>query len=155
MPNSECYPIDVVPGQSRLFLDYCAADPAVRPFYSSLPRETGWHQRCSRPDHWNEIVDLIAAQNPSSSAAPAIVGSSWLHHFGSVTLSLLKQERCLSQKQGLSGRDSYKLLGQSTLERKWKKFKRKQQERKWHDEELARYGMTLHGQREGGKFAWR
>jgi len=72
LPNSECYPIDVVPGQSRLFLDYCAADPAVRPFYSSLPRETGWHQRCSRPDHWNEIVDLIAAQNPSSSAAPAI-----------------------------------------------------------------------------------
>jgi bacillithiol biosynthesis cysteine-adding enzyme BshC len=72
LPSSECYPIDVAPGQSRLFLDYCAADPAVRPFYSSLPRETGWQQRCPRPDHWNEIVDLLSAQNPSPSAASAV-----------------------------------------------------------------------------------
>jgi bacillithiol synthase len=62
----------VAPGQSRLFLDYCAADPAVRPYYSSLPRETAWQQRCSRPDHWHEIVDLLAAQNPSPSAAASI-----------------------------------------------------------------------------------
>jgi len=62
----------VAPGQSRLFLDYCAADPAVRPFYPSLPRENGWQQRCPRPDHWHEIVDLLAQQNPSSSAAESI-----------------------------------------------------------------------------------
>jgi bacillithiol synthase len=72
LPSSDCYPIDVAPGQSRLFLDYCAADPAVRPYYSSLPRETAWQQRCSRPDHWHEIVDLLAAQNPSPSAAASI-----------------------------------------------------------------------------------
>ncbi|WP_109487914.1 bacillithiol biosynthesis cysteine-adding enzyme BshC [Occallatibacter savannae] len=68
MPSSDCFPIDVVPGQSRLFLDYCAAAPAVRPFYPSLPRETGWQQRCPRPDHWSEIVDILATQNPSASA---------------------------------------------------------------------------------------
>jgi len=62
----------VAPGLSRLFLDYCAAEPAVRPFYSSLPRETGWQQRCPRPDHWNEIVDLLAEQNGSPSAAPSL-----------------------------------------------------------------------------------
>jgi len=62
----------VVPGQSRLFLDYCAADSAVRPFYPSLPRETAWQQRCPRPDHWNEIVDLLAAQNPTPSATASI-----------------------------------------------------------------------------------
>ena len=72
LPSSECYPIDVAPGQSRLFLDYCAADPAVRPFYPSLPRETGWQQRCPRPDHWNEIVDLLAHQNASPSAASSL-----------------------------------------------------------------------------------
>src|SRR3569833_1979845 len=72
LPSSECYPIDAAPGQSRLFLDYSAADPAVRPFYPSLPRETGWQQRCPRPDHWSEIVDLLAAQNPSQSSAASI-----------------------------------------------------------------------------------
>jgi bacillithiol synthase len=72
LPSSDCFPIDVAPGQSRLFLDYCAADPALRPFYPSLPRETAWQQRCPRPDHWNEIVDLLASQNPSPSAASSI-----------------------------------------------------------------------------------
>jgi len=72
LPSSDCFPIDVAPGQSRLFLDYCAADPAVRPFYPSLPRETRWQQRCPRPDHWNEIVDQLAQQNPSPSAATSI-----------------------------------------------------------------------------------
>ena len=75
MPSSECYPIDVAPGQSRLFLDYCAAVPALRPYYPSLPRETGWQQRCPRPDHWNDIVDLLAAQNPSAASSIAALRS--------------------------------------------------------------------------------
>ena len=72
MASSECYPIDVAPGLSRLFLDYCAADPGVRPFYPSLPRETGWQQSPGRPEHWNEIVEVLAEQNTLSSALPAI-----------------------------------------------------------------------------------
>jgi bacillithiol synthase len=72
LPSSECYSIDVAPGLSRLFRGYCSADTRVRPFYSSLPRETGWQQRCPRPDHWNEIVDLLANQNPSASASASI-----------------------------------------------------------------------------------
>lgn len=72
LPSSDCFPIDVAPGQSRLFLDYCAADPALRTFYPSLPRETAWQQRCPRPDHWNEIVDLLTQQNPSPYAASAL-----------------------------------------------------------------------------------
>ena len=63
MPSSECYPIDVAPGLTRLFLDYCAAEPGARPFYSSLPRETGWQMRCPRPAHWNEVVESLADQN--------------------------------------------------------------------------------------------
>ena len=72
MLSSECYPIDVAPGLSRLFLDYCAGEPGARPFYSSLPRETGWQQRCPRPDHWNEIVEVLAEQNTLPSSAQTI-----------------------------------------------------------------------------------
>ena len=44
----------------------------VRPFYSSLPRETGWQNRCPVPDHWSEVAELLAGQNTSASAAPAL-----------------------------------------------------------------------------------
>ncbi len=72
LPSSDCYPIDVVPGLSRLFLDFCAGDPKARPFYPSLPRETGWQTRCPLPDHWNDVVELLAGQNASAEAAPAL-----------------------------------------------------------------------------------
>jgi len=72
LPSSDCYPIDVVPGLSRLFLDYCAGASGVWPFYPSLPRETGWQQRCPIPDLWTDVVEVLAEQNPSSAAAPAL-----------------------------------------------------------------------------------
>ena len=72
LPSSDCYPIDVAPGLSRLFLDFCAGDPRVRPFYSSVPRETGWQTRCPVPDHWNEVVELLAGQNTSAATAQAL-----------------------------------------------------------------------------------
>ena len=72
MPSSDCYPIDVAPGLSRLFLEYCAGNPALRTFYPSLPRDTAWQTRCSRPGHWNEITEVLAEQNPSSAASSAI-----------------------------------------------------------------------------------
>ncbi len=72
MPSSDCYPIDVAPGLSRLFLDFCAGDAAVRGFYSSLPRETGWQTRCPVPEHWSETVEVVAGQNALPEAAAAI-----------------------------------------------------------------------------------
>ncbi len=62
----------MVPGLHRLFLDYCAGDAVVRPFYPSLPPETGWQARPAIAAHWPELVRLLAVQNPSPSAAPAI-----------------------------------------------------------------------------------
>ncbi len=44
----------------------------MRPFYASLPRETGWQKRCPLPGHWNEIVAVLAGQNASIEAAPAL-----------------------------------------------------------------------------------
>ncbi len=72
LPSSDCYPIDVAPGLSRLFLDYCAGAPEVRPFFSSLPRDTGWQQRGPVPEHWGDVVEVLAEQNPSAAAEPSL-----------------------------------------------------------------------------------
>ena len=65
MLTADCFPITVAPGLPRLFLDYCAAAPAARPFYRSLPPDAGWQQRPEVPAHWPEMVDLLTAQNPA------------------------------------------------------------------------------------------
>jgi bacillithiol biosynthesis cysteine-adding enzyme BshC len=56
-----------MPGQSRLFLDFCAG--ALRAF---LPLDEIERDRPTLPAHWPELVRLLAAQNPSASAAPAL-----------------------------------------------------------------------------------
>jgi bacillithiol biosynthesis cysteine-adding enzyme BshC len=72
LPTADCHPITVAPGLSRLFLDYCAGDAAVRPFYASLPPDSGWQARPPVPAHWPELVARLTAQNPSAAAAPAL-----------------------------------------------------------------------------------
>ena len=76
MPTADCYPITVVPGLHRLFLDYCAGDAAARTFYLSLPGKnvqgSGWQARPPVPAHWPELVRLLAEQNPSPTANPAL-----------------------------------------------------------------------------------
>jgi bacillithiol biosynthesis cysteine-adding enzyme BshC len=65
-----------VPGLHRLFLDYCAGDAAARTFYLSLPGKnvqgSGWQARPPVPAHWPELVRLLAEQNPSPTANPAL-----------------------------------------------------------------------------------
>ena len=72
LPNAECLPITVVPGLHRLFLDFCSGQPGARPFYAALPPDSGWQSRPPVPAHWAKMVDLLAAQNPSAAAAPAL-----------------------------------------------------------------------------------
>lgn len=107
------------------------------------------------PGLWGYEDTLFFHQLEQAGIRTAMVGSSWLHHFGSITVSALKQERGLAGKQGLGARDNYRLLGKSTFQRKWDRFRRRSQERLWRKEELARFGMTLHGERKDGAFAWR
>jgi bacillithiol synthase len=71
-PTADCYPLTLLPGQSRLYSDYCSGDGTVRNFYASLPGDGAWQQRLAVPAHWPELVKLIAAQNPSSAARPAL-----------------------------------------------------------------------------------
>ena len=44
----------------------------MRPFYSSLPRETAWQKRCPDFEHRSELVELLAGQNASAAAASAL-----------------------------------------------------------------------------------
>jgi glycosyltransferase involved in cell wall biosynthesis len=86
--------------------------------------------------------------------ATGITGASWLHHFGSITQSAMKQERGLSQKDNLGYRHNYRLLKQSWLTRKLNKIKTNQQLKTWKNEELAQHNMTMHGIRISGEFVW-
>ena len=84
----------------------------------------------------------------------AITGSSWLHHFGSITQTAMKLERGLSQKDGLANRYNYKLLNQNWLARKLNKRKTKQHQITRSQAELREYGMSVHGLRENHQFVW-
>lgn len=76
MPTADCYPITVVPGLHRLFLDYCAGAPGARPFYATLPPDDSWQTRPPLPAHWPELVQLLAAQNPSPATQSALAALS-------------------------------------------------------------------------------
>ena len=56
---------------SRLFLDYCAGEAAVRPFYSSFPRDTGWQKRWPLPEHWEEML-MCWPNRTAPAAGPAL-----------------------------------------------------------------------------------
>jgi hypothetical protein len=66
----------------------------------------------------------------------------------------MKQERGLSEKDGLGYRYNYRLLQQNWLERKLKKMKRIRQQKLWCEQEVAQFGMSMHGTRENGGFSW-
>jgi len=69
--TADCHPITVAPGLHRLFLDYCAGDAAARPFYPSLPSDSGRPAQPPVPAHWPELVRLLSEQNPTPSPAAA------------------------------------------------------------------------------------
>jgi bacillithiol biosynthesis cysteine-adding enzyme BshC len=60
------------PGLSRLYADFCAGEPALQPFFGFVPSSEGWQARPPVPEHWAELVEILAAQNTSASAGPAL-----------------------------------------------------------------------------------
>jgi len=84
----------------------------------------------------------------------AITGSSWLHHFGSITQSAMKKERGMKEKDGLANRNNHLLLQQSWFNRKIDKLIKKRQNNQWLKEELNQFNMSLHGTRNNHKFKW-
>ena len=81
-------------------------------------------------------------------------GASWLHHFGSITQSAMKQERGLRQSDNLGYRYNYRLLGKSWMRRKMDKARLLRDQKRWQAEEMARYGMTMRGYCRNGELEW-
>lgn len=108
----------------------------------------------SVPKLWGYEDTMFFHAARKAGISSGMTGASWLHHYGSITLSALKRERGLGEKQGLSDRRAYRLLHETWLARKLQKARRLRQLREWRAQELARYGMTLHGVREQGAFRW-
>ena len=84
----------------------------------------------------------------------AMTGASWLHHYGSITQTAMKQERGLSPKDGLANRYNYKLLNQSWMKRKLAKIQAKQHQSKSSRDEVKEHGMSIHGLRKNNAFDW-
>ncbi|HZN46849.1 MAG TPA: glycosyltransferase [Ramlibacter sp.] len=121
--------------------------------HRSVWDEVGFFQ--AQPSLWGYEDTLFFHALDEARIRCAMVGSAWLHHFGSVTVSAMKQERGLSSREGLGARNKYRLLRKSLLQRKWDKLQRERRESRWRSEELAKHRMTLHGERKGGQFVWR
>jgi uncharacterized protein YllA (UPF0747 family) len=70
--NAECFPISVVPGLSRFFLDYCNGEAAVRSWFGGGARDRGWQRaltsaiRCSPRD----ACGIAGAQNSAAALLP-------------------------------------------------------------------------------------
>ena len=69
--KADCYPVTVMPGQSGLFLDFCAG--ALGAF---LPLDEISQAPPPRPAHWGELVHLVAEQNRSSIAEDSLAALS-------------------------------------------------------------------------------
>ena len=84
----------------------------------------------------------------------ATTGSVWIHHFGSVTQEHMKLVLGKAQNDILIKVNDRKLYGQSWLERKLYRWNLKRTHQAWRNQELNRFGMTLHGTRIQKEFVW-
>ncbi len=120
--------------------------------HESVWMDIGYFQ--AMPKLWGYEDTMFFHAARKAGIPMATTGASWLHHFGSITQSEMKRERGLQEKQGLGGRHNYRYLNQSWLARKLQKREKVNNLKKWREQELAQYGMTMHGIRENGEFKW-
>jgi uncharacterized protein YllA (UPF0747 family) len=61
----DCYPISMLPRQSRLFLDYTSSHEPLAPFFTSTPWDQSWGRSIPPQDaaHRAVLADLLLEQN--------------------------------------------------------------------------------------------
>jgi bacillithiol biosynthesis cysteine-adding enzyme BshC len=65
--KADCYPVSVLPGQTRLFLEFCAGG-----LPGFLPLDRIDAEPPSRPAHWPQLVNLLAQQNSAPTAEDSL-----------------------------------------------------------------------------------
>ena len=72
--KSECYPIAILPGLSRLFLDFADTREALSPFYPASAYSTNWMatRPVLPPQHREKLCDLLEQQNRGFGAAAPV-----------------------------------------------------------------------------------
>jgi GT2 family glycosyltransferase len=84
-----------------------------------------------------------------------ITANSLLHHFGMTTQKAMKLEAKLSQGDSLGNRNLMKFfMNQSWLERKISQHQKRSALRTAKDNEIARFGATVHALKNGSGFQW-
>lgn len=121
--------------------------------HQSVWRDVGYFQPIPKLLGYEDT--MFFSELAKANIATGMTGASWLHHFGSITQTAMKQERGLSKKDGLANRYNYRLLQQSWLKRKLNKLSRVKQSKTWRENELAQFAMSIYGTRVQGEFVWK
>jgi bacillithiol biosynthesis cysteine-adding enzyme BshC len=76
----DCFPISMLPRQSRLFLDYTSSHEPLSPFFVSTPWSQSWANSVPAQDaaHRSAIADQLLEQNRLWNADPATLGAKTL-----------------------------------------------------------------------------
>src|ERR1700678_4556939 len=116
--KTECYPIAILPGLSRLFLDFADTREALAPFSPASAYSTGWMagRPVLPPQHREKLCDLLEQQNRDFGAeapvlkniarlrdgAGAVVTGQQVTLFGGPLFSLLKAATAIRKAKDAS-----------------------------------------------------
>ncbi|HKR28253.1 MAG TPA: bacillithiol biosynthesis cysteine-adding enzyme BshC [Acidobacteriaceae bacterium] len=112
----DCYPISLLPRQTRLFLDYAASREPIAPFYVSTPWSQEWRNAAPQQDAGlrGAVADALREQNLSwgasaktlenierlSNGAGAVVAGQQVALFGGPLFTVLKVATVIERAQG-------------------------------------------------------
>ncbi len=81
-------------------------------------------------------------------------GGVWIHHFGSITQTIMKRELGLKVTDRLGSSQNKSLLHESIFSRKLRKYRTENTIKKNENTEISEFSRSIHGQFLDGTFIW-